>query len=294
MKSYYSIIRFVNNPLSRENLAIGIIAISGNKVFYNFSREKISLANKINAEGSKLLDYTINKISDFIDSQFTEEVSMFSREVEVNKEYLKRLSIYNNGFIQFDNPSIVNLEFNDLSFDKFFNRYIELSRTKLEKPVIDRTFERTIERVFHKPLGNIIDINYKVKKNQIPGLFFDYTLDGIGVNGTVYTVKSIDFNSEKKLDSIKRDISDLESLNYRIDIFSKQNDLKVSGDSHYLVIDPYKGDKPSFHNLYNILMEQKSQNYSYSIIDTNSLHNVTDSIKESASIFKFSEYIDKI
>ena len=43
MKSYYSIIRFVNNPLSKENLAIGMIVISGGKVFYKFSQEKINI-----------------------------------------------------------------------------------------------------------------------------------------------------------------------------------------------------------------------------------------------------------
>jgi hypothetical protein len=128
----------------------------------------------------------------------------------------------------------------------------------------------------------------------LPGLVFDYTLDGIGVNGSVYTVKSIDLNSEKPLDSFRRDISDLESLNYRINLFSKNNDLDIGNNNHYLVIDPYKGSKSSIHNLYNILMEQNENDYPYSIIDTNSLPLVTKNIQDSQSIIKFSDYLEKI
>jgi hypothetical protein len=294
MKSYYSIIRFVNNPLSKENLAIGMIVISGGKVFYKFSKEKISITHKINSNNSNLLDYTIDKVSNFIDLQLKEEVSLFSREVSINLEYLNRLSIYNNGFLQFDKPSVINLEFDDVKFNNFFQKYIELNLRETKKAVIDRSFKRTIENVFHKPLINVIDIDYKVKKEKLPGLVFDYTLDGIGVNGSVYTVKSIDLNSEKPLDSFRRDISDLESLNYRINLFSKENDLAITNNNHFLVIDPYKGSKSSYHNLYNILMEQNDSDYPYSIIDTNSLPLVTKSIQDSQSIIKFSDYLETI
>jgi hypothetical protein len=294
MKSYYSIIRFVNNPLSKENLAIGMIVISGGKVFYKFSQEKINITHKINSNNSNLLEYTIDKISNFINLQLKEEVSLFSREVNINLEYLNRLSIYNNGFLQFDKPSIINLNFDNNKFNIFFQNYIELNLRESKKEVIDKSFKRTIENVFHKPLINVIDIDYKVKKEKLPGLVFDYTLDGIGVNGSVYTVKSIDLNSEKPLDSFRRDISDLESLNYRINLFSKNNDLDIGNNNHYLVIDPYKGSKSSIHNLYNILMEQNENDYPYSIIDTNSLPLVTKNIQDSQTIIKFSDYLEKI
>ncbi|MBT0608021.1 hypothetical protein KIV10_07500 [Aequorivita echinoideorum] len=294
MKSYYSIIRFVNNPLSKENLAIGMILISGNEVYYKFSKEKIALSHKINNSNSKLLDYTIKKISDFIDFQLKEEVSLFSKDVSVNLEYLNRLSIYNNGFIQFDNPSVLHMSINSSSFNDFFKKYIELNLKPQKKQIVDKAFNRTIKKVFFDPLKDVIDLNYKVKKEQIPNLFFDYTLDGIGVNGSVYSVKSIDLNSEKPIDIIRREISDLESLNYRLDLFSKEYSLDEDNANHYLVIDPYKGSKSSYHKLYEILMEQKEGDYPYSIIDTNYLPTVTSKIKNSESITKFSDFIESM
>ena len=294
MKSYYSIIRFVNNPLSKENLAIGMIVISGSNVFYKFSKEKVGFTHKINSNNTKLLEYTIDKISNFIDEQLKEEVSLFSKEVHLNFEYLNRLSIYNNGFLQFDKPSVINLRFDNEKFISFFKKYIELNLKETKKDVIDRSFKNTIQNVFHKPLKNVIDLDYKVRKEQIPNLFFDYTLDGIGVNGSVYSLKSIDLNSEKPLDSFRRDISDLESLNYRIDLFSKENDLDSENNQHYLVIDPYKGSKTSYHKLYDILMEQDNDDYPYTIIDTASLPAVTKNIKDAQSIIKFSDYLETI
>ena len=294
MKSYYSIIRFVNNPLSRENLAIGMILISGNNIFYKFSKEKIALSHKINNSNSKLLDYTIKKISDFIDFQLKEEVSLFSKDVAINLEYLNRLSIYNNGFIQFDNPSVLHMDFNIDSFNGFFKKYIQLNLKPQSKNIIDRTFSRTIKKVFFEPLHNVIDLNYKLKKEQIPNLFFDYTLDGIGVNGSVYSVKSIDLNSEKPIDNFRHDISDFESLNHRLNLFSEQNSLDVKGNEHYLVIDPYRGSKSSYHKLYEILIEQNDSIYPYSIIDTNKLPSVAKSIKNSKSIIKFSDFVKQL
>ena len=68
------IIRFVNNPLSKENLAIGLIMISNDKIFYKFSNEKIQLVNKINPLNFKLLDYTINKVTNFIKSELENDI----------------------------------------------------------------------------------------------------------------------------------------------------------------------------------------------------------------------------
>ncbi len=292
MKSFYSIIRFVNNPLSKENLAIGLIMISNNKVYYKFSNEKIQLVNKINPLNFKLLEYTIDKISNFIKNELEKEVSLFSDDNKVNFEYLKRLSIYNNGFLQFDNPSIINIDFDDIKFNDFFHKYIDLVIKPAEKKIIDNTFSKIIKDVFQEPLKNIINVNYKVKKAEIPNLFFDYKLDGIGYNGIIYSVKSIDLNSERPIDQIRKDISELESLNPRIDLFGSSKGFEPKNNKHYLVIDKYSGKKASYHELYEILSAQKSEDFKYHLINSNELNDVTSDIKKT-NAQKFSDLINK-
>jgi hypothetical protein len=290
MKSFYSIIRFVNNPLSKENLAIGLILISNNKVYYKFSHEKVQLVNKINPLNFKLLEYTIDKISNFIKNELESEISLFSDDNKVNFEYLKRLSVYNNGFLQFDNPSIINIDFDDVKFNDFFHKYIDLVIKPAEKKIVDNTFSRIIKNVFQEPLKDIININYKVKKADIPNLFFDYNLDGIGYNGIIYSVKSIDLNSERPIDQIRKDISEFESLNPRIDLFGKSKGFDADKNKHYLVIDKYKGQKASYNELYDILSGQKSSDCNYQLINSNNLKDVTSDIKNN-NAHKFSELI---
>ena len=290
MKSFYSIIRFVNNPLSKENLAIGLIMISNNKVYYKFSHEKIQLVNKINPLNFKLLEYTIDKISNFIKNELESEVSLFSDDNKVNFEYLKRLSIYNNGFLQFDNPSIINIDFDEVKFNDFFHKYIDLVIKPAEKKIIDNTFSKRVRQVFQEPLKNIIDIDYKVKKAEIPNLFFDYKLDGIGYNGIIYSVKSIDLNTERPINQIRSDISELESLNPRIDLFGKSRGFDPEKNKHYLVIDKYEGKKASYSELYDILRGQNSFDCNYKLINSDELKDVTSDIKNT-NAHKFSELI---
>lgn len=292
MKSFYSIIRFVNNPLSKENLAIGLIMISGNKIHYKFSSEKIQLVNKLNPVNFKLLEYTIEKISSFIQKELKNEVSFFHDDNKINFEYLKRLSIYNNGFLQFDAPSVINIDFDEIKFNDFFNKYIQLSYKNVEKIEVDNTFSKRIRKVFQEPLSNLIDIDYKIEKEKIPGLFFDYKLDGIGLNGVIYSVKSIDLNLEKPIDQIRKEISELESLNFRIDSFGKSiRNIDPKLNQHFLVVDEYKGKKKSYKQLFDILSEQKNIEYPYEIVNSADLGRVTKLIQKN-KVSKFSEILD--
>lgn len=291
MKSFYSIIRFVNNPLSKENLAIGLIMISNDKIFYKFSAEKIQLVNKINPLNFKLLEYTIEKVKSFIKNELEKDISLFSDDNKLNLEYLKRLSIYNNGFLQFDNPSVINIDFNEVKFNDLFHKYIDLVIKPVEKKTIDNSFSKIVKKVFREPLKDIIDIDYKIKKAEIPNLFFDYKLDGIGYNGIIYSVKSIDLNSEKPIDQIRKEISELESLNPRIDLFGKSKGFNPEKNKHYLVIDKYKGKKHSYNELYEILSSQKSEDYKYQLINSIELKDVTSNIKR-ANAHKFSDLLD--
>lgn len=293
MKSFYSIVRFINNSLTNENLAVGIVLISGKDVFYKFSAEKVNLVKRINPLNVSLLEYTLDKIKSFIDAEILSKKPLFS-DLTFNVEYLERLSIYNNGFLKFDKPSGINISFDKEKFDNFFKRYIELNIEIPPKPIIDRSFTNAVNKVFSEPLKDKIDINYKMEKGIIPNLFFEYKLDGIGMNGVIYTVKSIDLNSEPPINKLNTQVTDLESLNHRIDLFGKgELNIKPEENKHYLVVDKYQGKKASYKDLYEILKSQSPNDYSYSVIGINELAKVTQEIKK-AGTKKFSEVLSEI
>lgn len=287
MKSYYSLIRYFNNSLSKENIVIGLITISNTNVFYRFSDSKIKLISKFSESKDDLLNFNIKKLRESLDINVNDK--LFIKENSKNlKEYIERLSVYNNGLIQFDKPIELNMEINEAFFDKFYDKYIGDFKSNVRHKKVDQIFAQRIENKFSKPLVDIIDIDYRIDKKVIPSLFFDYKLNGIGVNGSIYSVKCIDINSNRTLENIEKDISELESLNYRLNKFSEDKVEKPKNNQHYLVIDEYKGNDEKYVDLYEALISQESE--MYEIITSDKLESITVNIIKSGAS-KFSELV---
>ena len=279
MKSHYSILRFINSPLSGENIAIWLIAISEDQVRFKFSNEKVSLVKKLNPDSFDLTIFTINKIQESINSAKIKVDELIGHENIFTKDYIQRLSEYNNGILQFDKPVAINIKFDKSFFESFFSKYIELdshSVKQQDKPV--SLFRNKIESKLYKPLSNQIDVNLKIKKKQIPSLYFDYHLDGI---------KAIDLNSHQAPNQIVKDISEFESFNQRLDSFAKSKG--ISGvNKHFLVMDPYKGNKMSYLDLYSILSEGEKTLSFYELIGSKDLNGLVLQLKENKAR-KFTE-----
>lgn len=279
MKTNYSIVRFISNPLSRENIAFGLIMESSNKLMFKFSEEKLDFIYKLSPSNAKLIQYNISKIKDSLNAPSNNDKVLIGVDGIFNFEYLERLSSYNNGLVQFDKPSSINLEFNEDKFNSFFNKYISLNIQKdsIIKP-IDTKFHDAIMKSFCAPLQAQIDVNLTIKKKEIPSLYFNYHLDGLGVNGSIYTVKAIDLNSNKPLNQIQKDISEFESFNQHVDIFAKSKGISENS-KHYLVTDQYSGSKPSYLDLYSIISNKANVSF-YELISTNELEKVVKLIQK--------------
>src|SRR5690606_29150359 len=139
---------------------------------------------------------------------------------------------------------------------------------------------------FSIPLEDIIDVDYKIEKKLIPSLFFDYKLNGIGITGSIYSVKCIDINSNRTLDNIQKDISELECLSFRLDRFSEDKVEHPENNQHFLVIDEYKGYDDRYAELYAALISQ--ENEMFKIVNSNELTSITTKIINSGAS-KFSE-----
>lgn len=289
MKSHYSILRFINNPLSKENIAIGLIWISENQVKFKFSNDKVKITKKLNPKSFDLTNFTLNKIDESINSSILKEGELITNDNIFHKEYLERLSSYNNGILQFDKPSAINIDFNESFFNSFFKKYIELesSNFKLENKSIS-VFKNNIQTKLYKPLAKQIDVDIKIKKKQIPSLYWDYHIDAIGVNGVVHSIKAFDLISYQSPSLIAKDISEFESFNQRLDSFTKSKGLSGKDNKHYIVIDPYKGPKVSYLDLYNILSESDKSLPFYQLISSKDLKNLVSDLKKD-NTRKFSE-----
>lgn len=288
MSSYYSILKFVNNSLSGEYMAIGLIAISGNDVFFRTSNQKLSIANKLNPNAKNLLKFSVTKINDFINYDIKDQSSNLVKfEKKLNIELLNRLSIYNNGIIQFSKPSMINIKLDQSTFDKFFTEIIDENDIVRKKENKVSEFKSKISTDLYIPLKEKIDVDYKLKTKALPSLYFDFHFDSIGYNGALYASKAIDFNNQQ-VSSIRHELSNYESIIERLKPFAA---LKgINGNHKFFVIaDPYKGEIASYMDIYNMLEDKENMPY-FELISSNNINKIVDIINKTRAS-KFSDLL---
>lgn len=289
MGSYYSILKFVNNSLSGEYLAIGLVAISGNDVFFRTSNQKLSLAHKLNPNAQNLLKFSVKKINNFICNDIKDQSSNLVKfEKALSIELLNRLSIYNNGIVQFSKPSMINMKLDQNTFDRFFNDLIDENDIVLKKKNKVSEFKSKISKDLYAPLKEKINVDYKLKKKALPSLYFDFHFDSIGYNGALYASKAIDFNNQQ-VASIRHELSNYESIIQRLKPFAEKKGIR-GNHSFYVISDPYKGDSASYMDIYDMLDDKDNMPY-FKLINSNNISEIVNVInKTNAS--KFSDLLE--
>ena len=290
MESYYSILKYVNNPLSNEAIALGLLAVSNGEVYFQLSDQKLELAKKLNNKNYKLLDFSLKQFQEFLEADSQDESHfLIASKKQINKGFINKLSNYNNGILQFSKPEAINSEISTSVFINYFNRFI--GEEPAQEIVLPKSrFKNTIEKKLYEPLKNKIDVAFILKKKQLDTLFFDFHFDGIGVNGKIYAAKAIDFNSNRQLGQIRNDISDFESVIERLNRFA---DVKgLSSDHKYsLIVDPYLGYSVSYNDLYSLL--KKNTMPFFEIISTKETQKFVDQVIKNKA-HKFSEQLEPL
>jgi len=201
MKSYFSLIKFVNNNDSNENIVVGLIVMSGEKLYYNVSQTKPSFTRKLNPKCWKLFDFSLNKFNSFLGADnallFKEQYKIFSSSVD--RSYFSRLSNYQNGIFQITEPEPLNMNFDENSFNLYFRKLVGEDPGKPHPGLSKRSFEKKLKHYYQeKAFQNRADLHYKVQPDNIPGLFFPVEVDFIAKNGQILVGQAIDFNSQTK------------------------------------------------------------------------------------------------
>jgi hypothetical protein len=261
MKGFLSIVRYVSDPVSNENIAVGVLMVSNEgKVYFKTSKNKLNLVKKINPKSYKLVLFTLNQLALKLGVDDKYSQSIFKNNSGLRGlDFLENLHSYNNGLIQFSKP--IQLEDEVLNYDSLmalFKKYVEKDYSELAYADEKTTsgYQVRLNEKLHEPLRERIDVQFKLQKEQIRTLYFDYEIDAIGVNGRIYAAKSIDINHYQKVGELQRQIAEFESLINRLKIFAEQRNLKPDHNIN-LIVEPYKGDKSSIRELYNIISIEK-------------------------------------
>ncbi|MBI4645077.1 MAG: hypothetical protein HY738_00415 [Bacteroidia bacterium] len=244
METYYSILSIPIRPEIQEKLSVGFLLISRDKIFFNISKNKISLlkelmsdsAFKFLKESLRNIEQTainendkLQKCNNLLFSEVQSESNYFSQS------YLEYISQYNNNLLTFSRPKVIEAPANEktfkILFEKFVDEYAFIESQEKKKRSIE-----TFKIDYYPKLEPYFNIEREVTFNDIPNLLMPVKVDMMGKNEIEVFAQTVDF--EKNPYYIQNDITNLLILKNAIDRakqfiiskepnknFSKQHDI---------------------------------------------------------------------
>ncbi|OWY23487.1 DUF3037 domain-containing protein [Sphingobacteriales bacterium UPWRP_1] len=186
---FYSIVKVVPNPSVGEMLAVGLLLIDGNRIFFTFSDYKIQQVIRplLSNAAFSLLQQSLQSIG-----RMSKKQSSSLSGNPFTEEYLTYLSRYSNNLLQFSAPIPINIPANETQFKKLFDKIVG-SYEPVEKP--NTTYELIKEQLYPK-IKEFVNIDIEINAAKMPDILFPVKLNFIGKNGMPITGKIIDFETE--------------------------------------------------------------------------------------------------
>jgi hypothetical protein len=119
MNPFISILSFQTSSCSGENLAGGLLAVSGDKVWFKTSDLKLEIAQMLCGKPYKTeLQQIIQLIQNHINHPTEITPQVFS------SDYFSYLSRYSKGALQFSAPKPVGMPIDEAVFDMLYKQFI--------------------------------------------------------------------------------------------------------------------------------------------------------------------------
>ena len=280
METYYTIIKIATNSVANDSLSIGLLLHNGHKFFLHFSTEKKSFARQLLHRNGDIVDFAVkqieqkvNEVNDGLNSQ----KRLFKLENLLTSDKFSHLNLYSNGIIRFTEPSFLNDNVDEEKFVKLFKLLIDKTYLK-EKPEVDLkelNFNAIIESKLIKRVKNKVHTNFELTPERLPGLFFNFNIDCIGLNGAFIGAKSIPFF--KKNETIVKELSHYFSLISTLNLLYTR---KSANDKFYII-----GDEPSdIESKEHRTWENIMKNNAVSLIYAEEADIIADEIEEKNAI----------
>lgn len=218
MKTYYSILSVYVNPEINERLSVGMLMVSGEDVFFNYSGSKLSVIKKLVSKNTynaarhylKLVERSVERKNTTNESQGDLGLQ---EDIDLNglfsEHYIDYLSRYSNNLVSFSKPKYLELEANEEIFRKLFIKLIDESafesREKKESQI------ETFKKIFLPAVKPFFNIEREIDSSNFKGLYTPVKVDLLGKNENEVFAQTIDF--EKRSQSVEFYIGTLLQIN---------------------------------------------------------------------------------
>lgn len=221
MKTFYSILSLNIKPEINERLSFGMIMIYGEKVFFHYSKNKLSVIQRLissemyraaldylklienSVSSNSILNKSVNELNIKPDNKYDR---IFS------EQYIQYLSRYNNNLISFTNTNYLDIEGSKSVFEKLFVKLIDelaYEKTEIKLKRIDN-----FKKGYYPKVKTYFNIERKIDSTHYSGLFTPVKIDLMGKNDIEVFAQSIDF--DKEIRSIEFNVGNLLQINRAI------------------------------------------------------------------------------
>ena len=189
MKSFLSILSVETNQFSKENIVVGLFVITADKTFFAYSEKKVALLDK--ASGLK------NNYSTFV-STILKQTST-NVQIQNKKTQVSILGdTFSGGAIKFSEPVLINKEFDQNSFDTYFEKFVGDKIGHKQKS--EKKFKSKVTQYFKKAgLSEKVDLDFKFNPIKFNGILMETKIPLITKNGQINALQIVDFKSSTEV-----------------------------------------------------------------------------------------------
>ena len=279
MKTFYSIIKMAPNSLAGDTLSIGLVLFDGEKFWLHFSDDRKNVVKRLLDLKGDTVEFITKQIQQRIDELNTEtkksKSSLFELENILTSDKFTHISNYSNGVLRFSEPAILNDSIDEAKFMKLFTLLVDKNYLKI-KPETDEKeirFKAVIERKLIKRVANKVHTNLELTPEKLPGLFYNFNIDCIGLNGAFVAAKAISFN--RTHETIDKELSHYLTL---ISVLNKSNykKKKTGEDNFYVLSDEPSNVQSKEHRIW----ENLKSNLVVNVLFSEEAEKVADKIEE--------------
>jgi hypothetical protein len=259
MKSLISVIYLQTNSVSAEKIAVGLLGISENEIFFQTSDQKLKLASKLSdSDVVKHAEYSFDLINNKVHETNKElsSIALLHSPSKFNKEYIEYLNKYSKGLLQFDLAKGYAATLDKKSFKQLYQQFVGFWEEKTNKDNKKQSFHSLIKKQLKsKTFTEKTDIDYKLQPEKIEGILLPHDITMISKNGNILAAHAIDFTTG--VDVIGKHAYELEVIFNSLEKLGQTHITKHHHGNYYLLFNkPQKNSEQE--KLLNEIKKTKS------------------------------------
>jgi hypothetical protein len=290
MKTFFSIVSIQTNPISTEKVVMGVLAITKNEIYFDYSKSKLGLLDKlaptkvgIGVMAKNTLQQIKQKVAEENKALIKGQTKLQFEKSIFSKDYISYLNKYNNGILHFSEPATLPFDFTSEKFAQYYYNFVgEIATVEAKKEIV--TFAKKIKPAFEKEgLDEKADLKFTFEPFTFNGILKETHIPLITKNGAISAIQTVDFSLGEQ--TVVHHLYETLIIQKALNVFAEKANTTVKKIKIAF-------EEPSLGTLQHDLFDLSIQNYKddFDFITPDILEKETEMISNSNNI-KFSDFL---